>query len=232
MKKHKILFLMLGVVIVIGGLSWLGWYIYQGVNYFYTDNAQVTADMITVIPEVTGKLTSWNVAVGNNVKAGQVLGVQDVSTMVTSTATNPQILANTAGSVIENAQITSPIDGEVVQNDCIAGQVVSPSTDLATIADMAHFYILANVEETSVLRIKQGQAVDIHIDAYPHRSFHGYVETVEPATQTAFSPLPNFNTSGTYSKVTQLIPVKIEIADAGNLEFMLGMNAEVKIHVK
>jgi multidrug resistance efflux pump len=82
------------------------------------------------------------------------------------------------------------------------------------------------------MRIKQGQAVDIHIDAYPHRSFHGYVESIGPATQTAFNPLPNLNTSGTYSKVTQLIPVKVNIADAGNLEFMLGMNAEVKIHLR
>ncbi|HUW64549.1 MAG TPA: efflux RND transporter periplasmic adaptor subunit [Spirochaetia bacterium] len=232
MKKHKTLFLVLGAVIVIGGLAGLGWYFYQSVNFFSTDNAQVTADMITVIPQVAGKLTSWNVNVGDSVKAGQVLGTQDVSTMVTSTATNPQTLANAAGSIIENAEIRSPIDGEVVQNDVISGQVVSPSTDLATIADTSHFYILANIEETSILRIKQGQAVDIHIDAYPHRDFQGYVETIEPATQTAFSPLPNLNTSGTYSKVTQLIPVKIEMADVGNLELMLGMNAEVKIHVR
>jgi len=231
-KKHKTLFLVLGAVIVIGGLAGLGWYFYQSVNFFSTDNAQVTADMITVIPQVAGKLTSWNVNVGDSVKAGQVLGTQDVSTMVTSTATNPQTLANAAGSIIENAEIRSPIDGEVVQNDVISGQVVSPSTDLATIADTSHFYILANIEETSILRIKQGQAVDIHIDAYPHRDFQGYVETIEPATQTAFSPLPNLNTSGTYSKVTQLIPVKIEMADVGNLELMLGMNAEVKIHVR
>ncbi len=88
------------------------------------------------------------------------------------------------------------------------------------------------MEETSILRIKQGQAVDVWIDAYPHRQFQGYVESIGQATQTAFSPLPNLNTSGTYSKVTQLIPVKIDVTDAGNLDLMLGMNAEVKIHVK
>lgn len=141
-------------------------------------------------------------------------------------------MASAAGSLIADAEIKSPIDGQVVQNDVINGQVVSPSTPVATIADTAHIYILANVEETSILRIKQGQAVDVHIDAYPQRRFEGYVDSIEPATQTAFSPLPNLNTSGTYSKVTQLIPVKIDIPDAGNLQLMLGMNAEVKIHVK
>jgi multidrug resistance efflux pump len=142
------------------------------------------------------------------------------------------VLANAAGSIISDAEIKSPIDGQVVQNDVIDGQVVSPGMDVATIADTSHFYIEANVEETSILRIKQGQVVDVTIDAYPNRSFEGYVESIEPATQTAFSPLPNLNTSGTYSKVTQLIPVKIDVADAGNLTLMLGMNAEVKIHVK
>jgi multidrug resistance efflux pump len=166
------------------------------------------------------------------VKAGQVLGVQDVSNLVTSTAANPQALANAGGFVIANAEIKSPIDGKVVESDVINGQVVSPATEVATIADTAHIYIQANVEETSILRIKQGQAVDVWIDAYPHRQFQGYVESIGQATQTAFSPLPNLNTSGTYSKVTQLISVKIDVTDAGNLDLMLGMNAEVKIHVK
>jgi multidrug resistance efflux pump len=231
-KKYRTALLILGALIVIGGLAGIWYYVYQAANFFYTDNAQVTADMITIIPQVTGKLTSWNVKDGDSVKAGQVLGVQDVSALVTSSATNPDTLANAAGSVISDAEIESPIDGQVVQNDVIDGQMVSPSTDVATIADTANFYILANIEETSILRIKQGQAVDVTIDAYPHRSFEGYVESIEPATQTAFSPLPNLNTSGTYSKVTQLIPVKIDVADMSNLTLMLGMNAEIKIHLK
>jgi multidrug resistance efflux pump len=231
-KKYRTALLIVGVLIIIGGLAAIWYYDYQGANFFYTDNAQVTADMITIIPQVTGKLTSWDVKEGDNVKAGQVLGAQDVSALVTSSATNPDALANAAGSIISDAEIKSPIDGQVVQNDVINGQVVSPGMDVATIADTSHFYIQANVEETSILRIKQGQVVDVTIDAYPHRSFEGYVESIKPATQTAFSPLPNLNTSGTYSKVTQLIPIKIDVADAGNLTLMLGMNAEVKIHVK
>jgi multidrug resistance efflux pump len=231
-KKYKNLLFVLGAIIIIGGLAGLAYYFYEGANFFYTDNAQVTADMITIVPEFTGKLVTWNVQEGDDVKAGQVMGVQGVDTLITNAATNPQTLANSAGAVIANAEIKSPIDGKVVQSNVINGQVVSPGMDVATVADISHIYIQANIEETSVLRIKQGQVVDVQIDAYPHRMFTGYVESIGQATQTAFSPLPNLNTSGTYSKVTQLIPVKIDIADAGNLEFMLGLNAEVKIHTK
>ncbi len=232
MQKYRKLLFALGALIVIAGLAFLAYYLYEGANYFYTDNATVSADTITIIPEVTGRLESWNVQEGDDVKAGQVLGVQDVNTLITTTATNPQALANSANAIQTNAEIKSPIDGKVVQNNVINGQVVSPGTNLATIADTSHFYILANIEETSILRIKQGQAVDVTIDAYPHQKFQGYVESIEQATQSAFYPLPNLNTSGTYSKVTQLIPVKIDVAGLSNLELMIGMNAEVNIHIK
>ncbi len=104
--------------------------------------------------------------------------------------------------------------------------------EIATVADTAHIYVKANIEETDISKIKLGQKVDLKIDAYPNQSFAGYVESIGQATQSAFSQLPSLNTSGTFSKVTQLIPVKISIRDANNLTLMPGMNATVKIHVK
>ncbi|HWQ30043.1 MAG TPA: hypothetical protein VN549_03545, partial [Negativicutes bacterium] len=59
-----------------------------------------------------------------------------------------------------------------------------------------------------------------------------HVDSVGQATQSVFSAYPSLNTSGTFSKVTQLIPVKISIINEQNLEFMPGMNATVKIHLE
>lgn len=64
MKKYRVLLFILGTLIVVGGLSWLSYYVYESLNYFYTDNAQVSADMVTIIPEVTGELTAWNIQEG------------------------------------------------------------------------------------------------------------------------------------------------------------------------
>ncbi|MGD0152690.1 MAG: efflux RND transporter periplasmic adaptor subunit [Thermacetogeniaceae bacterium] len=232
MKRFRTALLILGALIIVGGLFGLAYYVYESLNFFSTQNAQVTADMITMTPEVTGKLNSWDVKEGDVVKTGQTIGVQDVSTLVTSTALSPQALSSSADSIIAKADIKSPIDGKVVESDVIAGQVISPGMQIAIIADTSHIYIKANIEETSILRIRPGQVVDIGIDAYPHRVFKGYIESIGQATQTAFSSLPSLNTSGTYSKVTQLIPVKIDIMNADNLSLMPGMNATVKIHIK
>jgi multidrug resistance efflux pump len=232
MKKLKNILIIIGIVVLIGGVSGIAYYIYESIYYFSTQNASVTSDMVTITPEITGKVTNWEVKEGDLVKAGQILGKQDVSTLVTTSVLNPQTLGNSADSVISKANIKSPIDGKVVYSNVISGEVISPGMEIATIANTSHFYIKANIEETDIFRIKQGQKVDIHIDAYPSRDFAGYVETINQATQSAFSTMPSLNTSGTYSKVTQLIEVHISITDVEQIQLMPGMNATVKIHIK
>ncbi|MDF9409748.1 MAG: putative multidrug resistance protein EmrK [Pelotomaculum sp. PtaB.Bin013] len=232
MKKLKIVLLILAVLILIAGGTGISYYVYESTNFFSTENAQITSDIITLTPEVTGKVKSWDVKEGDYVKAGQVIGKQDVGMLVTSSAMNPQTLSSTADSIISKADIKAPIDGKIVQSNVVKGEVISPGMEIATVADTSHIYIKANIEETDIIKIKPGQKVDIKIDAYPRKSFEGYVESIGQATQSAFSQFPSLNTSGTFSKVTQLIPVKIAITNINDLTLMLGMNATVKIHVR
>lgn len=232
MEKIKKVLLILGVVVIAGGLLGLSYYIYESLYYFSTQDAQVTSDMITLTPEITGKLKSWDVREGDNVKAGQVLGKQEVGALVSSSAMNPQSMTNSADSIIAKADIKSPIDGKVVKSNVIKGEVISPGMEIATIADTSRFYIKANIEETDIFRIKPGQQVDIDIDAYSRQSFTGFVESIGQATNSAFNTMPSLNTSGTYSKVTQLIPVRITLVDADKLVLIPGMNATIKVHVR
>ncbi|HWP98737.1 MAG TPA: HlyD family efflux transporter periplasmic adaptor subunit [Syntrophomonadaceae bacterium] len=232
MPKLKKILSIVGGLILLGGVLWGSYYVYESIYFFSTQDAQVTSDMVTLTPEITGKVTEWNVKEGDTVKSGQVLGKQDVSTLITSSAMNPQTMTSSADSIISKADIKSPINGKIVQSNVTKGEVISPGMEIATVADTAHFYIKANIEETDILQIKQGQKVDIQIDAYPHQTFQGYVESISQATASAFNTLPSLNTSGTYSKVTQLIPVKISIMNAEELTLMPGMNATIHIHIK
>jgi len=58
----------------------------------------------------------------------------------------------------------------------------------------------------------------------------GKVEAVTPATAGVFSILPASNTSGNFTKVTQLVPVRVSV-NLGNQPLLLGANVEVKIRV-
>ncbi|MDD4334913.1 MAG: efflux RND transporter periplasmic adaptor subunit [Desulfotomaculaceae bacterium] len=231
MKNLKKILIILAVIVLAGGSAGISYYVYESSNYFFTENARVTSDIVMLTPEVTGKLKNWDVKEGDYVKAGQVLGKQDVSMMVTSTAMNPQALAGSADIIISKTDIKSPIDGKVILSNVVQGQVISPGMEIAAIGDTAHIYIKANIEETDIIKIKPGQEVDIKIDAYSNKRFTGYVESIGQATQSTFSQFPSLNTSGTYSKVTQLIPVRIVFTGTEDLPLMFGMNATVKIHI-
>jgi multidrug resistance efflux pump len=126
MRKLKILLLFILLLILTIGGYLLSRYIYESNNFFTTENAQITANMITITPEITGKLKSWDIQEGDTVTAGQILGKQDLGMMVTSTAINVQALANSADTIIAKTEIKSPITGKVIQTSVIKGQVISP----------------------------------------------------------------------------------------------------------
>lgn len=184
-------------------------YAISSANTFSTDNAKVTAKMYTVNATSSGKLLEWNVATGDMVSQGEMLGRQEVL-----------------------PGIFSPADGTVIKSDYSAGQSVTPQTALAVIADTDNMYIGVNIEETDIMKIAVGQKVDVRIDAYGNKKFSGTVSEIDSATQTYFSSgLSSFSTSGTYTKVTQLIPVKVTIENPDKLPMVFGMNCEIKIHL-
>ena len=209
MKKLKpVLFALLILLLAAGGI--VGWRYYSSnLNYFTTDNARVTAQMYSVAAPAGGKLLSWDAEIGDRVTEGQILG---------RTETLPYI--------------TAPAGGTIVRNDALLNQMVAAGTSLAVIADTDNLYIGVNVEETDIEKIRLGQSVDISIDAYPKRIFPGRVTEINPTTQTYFSGASSFSTSGTYTKITQLIPIKVSIQNDENVPLTFGMNATVKIHLR
>ncbi|MDR3242661.1 MAG: efflux RND transporter periplasmic adaptor subunit [Clostridiales Family XIII bacterium] len=197
------------LVVVAAGCGTAVYFYDQSANYFTTDNAKVTAKMYSVYPVKAGEILEWDVALGEQVHKNQILGRQDVL-----------------------PYITAPIDGLIVQNDAAAGQNATPAAPVAVIADTANMYIGVNIEETDIVDIAAGQTAEVRIDAYKGEVFHGVVTEIEQTTQTYFNNSMSLSTSGTYTKVTQLVPVKVQIENDGNFPLTFGMNATVKIHLE
>ncbi len=231
MNKVKKILTIVGLLVLVTGIAWGIWIWYEARTFFTTEDAQVTADTVAIVPEMTAKIKTWDIREGDTVQAGQVLGRQELGMLVSSSALNTDALENTADSLVSKAAIKTPINGRVVLSSVVPGEVVSPSMEIATIADTDHMYIKANIEETDIFKIQAGQPVDIRIDAYPGVTFSGQVERVGQATHQAFNTFPSLNTSGEFSKVTQLVPVRITLLDIGDRPLMMGMNTTVKIHL-
>ena len=79
--------------------------------------------------------------------------------------------------------------------------------------------------------MKLGDRVEISVDAYPDKTFHGEVFTIKGAAASQFSVIPQNNATGNYTKVAQRIPIKItlDVPKGEQLYLFPGMNAEVDI---
>jgi len=228
-RKTIILLVIVIAVVCIAGV--VGWYWYQGARYVATDDARVAADVISVSPEIVGKLLEWRVKEGDMVAKDGVLGRQDLGSALTSGALNPQAMGSVAGVVAEKAVLKAPIGGQVILSTGVVGELAAPGMSLAMIADTDNLYFSANIKEGDITRVKIGQPVDVSVDAFQNRQFHGRVLTIGRATSSTFSLLPAQNSGGNYTKVVQVIPIKISILDRGSARLMVGMNASIKISV-
>ena len=230
MSRRTVIILVIALAVVcvlgIGGYYW-----YQGSQFVSTDDARVSADMVSVSPEIPGRLLEWRVKEGDSVSKDDELGRQDLGTALTSGALNPQTLGAIAGVTAEKAILKAPIAGQVILSSAVVGELAAPGMSLATIADTDNLYISVNVKEGDIERVSQGQAVDVWVDAFHGRTFHGRVETIGRATASTFSLLPSQDSGGSYTKVVQVIPIKVSLLDRQGVPLMVGMNASVRIYV-
>ena len=102
--------------------------------------------------------------------------------------------------------------GRVVQLGVAVGQYAQAGTAL-TMFVPDDIWVVANFKENQLDRMRPGQAVTLHIDAYPEDAVRGHVASVQPGSGTAFSVLPAENATGNYVKIVQRVPVKIVIDD-------------------
>ena len=136
------------------------------------------------------------------------------------------------GRVENSVYIRSPINGRIVKSNAAINQLVSQSTVMGVIADTADMYILANIEETEIMKVKEGQRVSVKLDAFKGSTFEGFVAEIDMLTQDALSGGLNLTTSGTFSRITKLIPIKIRLNDSIDLSLILGTNATIKIKLR
>ena len=120
--------------------------------------------------------------------------------------------------------------GRVVQLTAAVGQYAQAGTAL-TMFVPDDIWVAANFKENQLDRMRPGQAVTLHIDAYPEDAVRGHVASVQPGSGTAFSVLPAENATGNYVKIVQRVPVKI-VLDNPPADVALGPGMSVEPTVR
>jgi HlyD family secretion protein len=128
---------------------------------------------------------------------------------------------NQADVDLSHTIIATPIDGVVISRNVDVGQTVAASFQapvLFLIAnDLTRMRVNASVDEADVGRVREGQEVTFHVDAFPERDFVGRVEQVR-LNPTAVQNVVTYNT--------------IVAVDNQDLLLRPGMTATVSIVVR
>jgi membrane fusion protein, multidrug efflux system len=134
---------------------------------------------------------------------------------------------------LDRTIIRAPADGWVTNRTVEVGQVVMPNQPLLNVT-LPGVWVVANIKETQLGGIRPGQPVQVRIDTYRGRSYHGRVDSIGAATGSTTALLPPDNATGNFVKVVQLVPVRITLdpAELRRQPLQVGLSAEVAIDTR
>ena len=213
-KGTRIALIVILAIAVLAGGGITTWYFIDAQNYVTTDNAQIDGDRISVNAPTSGTVIDWRATEGSQLQQDHVVG----RIRIQGAFVQPEMA------------VRSPGNGTVAVNNAVEGTYVTAGTELAVAYDFSKIYVTARVEETDIDEVRPGQLVDISVDAFPGTEFRGSVREVQGGAAGVFALFPESNTSGNFQKVTQVIPVKIDIDNPEGLGLVPGMNVVAHIH--
>jgi membrane fusion protein, heavy metal efflux system len=115
--------------------------------------------------------------------------------------------------------IPAPIDGVITERGANVGLNVDPATKLFTVVDLSTVWVLADIHERDMGRIRAGSAAHITSDAFSGREFDGQISYIDPrldaATRTTKARIELQNPSGEL-RLGMYVDVLIAAATAGS----------------
>jgi multidrug resistance efflux pump len=210
------------VAIAVGGNLW-----YQHYKYVSSGNANISAPLISVGSLAPCQVISLETDYGSYVEKGQRIAV-----VGTPRSDNPVSMQGLKDIPIGRNNIESPVNGYVAAVWTYPGAVVSAGQPIVTLYDISETWVLANIAEGDIYRIRPGQEAQITVDSLGGAKLKGHVEGIAAATAGTFSIIPQNNTTSNFTKVSQVVPVKITIENPGKYILIPGTSVEVKIAIK
>ena len=83
-------------------------------------------------------------------------------------------------AIIAQKNVRAPFSGRLGVRQVDLGQYLNPGAPIVTLTDLSMLYINFTLPTQMAPQIAVGQKVDVTVDAYPGRTFHATVTTIEP----------------------------------------------------
>lgn len=133
--------------------------------------------------------------------------------------------------------VRAPFEGDVTEVDSlqpgtlvISALSAFSTTSAVGLVSTSDIWVQANMKETDLTHVSNGDPVSVTVDTYPGHTWRGHVDAVSRASDLAFSALPSENASSNWVKVVQRIPVRIKLdMKPGDPPLRAGMSVVVNI---
>lgn len=190
------------VVILLLILAFIGYEKISG--RVFIDDSLIQAPIITISPSTAGKVQEIDVTEGQHVQKGDTLAVVGSQTLRADT------------------------DGLVITASDLTGSIVSPQTQLIQMIQPVDLRVAGTIDENKGLnQIKVGQVVSFTVDAFPGKTYWGYVDEISPTAKTA-----QLSFSISSERPTQQFVVYAKFDSTKYPEIKNGMSAKMTVYTK
>jgi multidrug efflux pump subunit AcrA (membrane-fusion protein) len=165
---------------------------------------------------VNGTLSEIDVNVGQHVDENQLLAKLDPSSIVSPPALNKD---DYSALKAPHAGIVTAINGAVGGRPGV-GDSASGNSTFIQIEDLSSLRIQANVNESDIGKVAQGDKVQFTVSAYGDQIFHGVVSAISPMGQSV---------SGVVTYSTTIDVNMKELKGLKDVSLLPGMTASVTI---
>lgn len=135
-------------------------------DYIKVNGDVVAETRVYVYPDISGKVTSIMVSVGESMIKDQVVAMIDPSK---------------PGSKYVESPVKAPIAGTVTGIPVMLGATVSSSTPIIELGSLNRLQIETSIPERFVGKIVVGRKAELSFDAYPGKTFNAKVVEMSPA---------------------------------------------------
>lgn len=176
------------------------------------DRDKANAGLASANAALTNAQASLNSANANVIAAKANLAVTEAQKAEAEQgAKELDVAVAKAQNDLDATVVRAPTDGVVGNRAAQPGQYVAPGSRLIALVPLKSIYVAANFKETQLGPLVPGQKVEVSVDSMDGQTFEGVVGKFSPASGSIFSLLPPENATGNFTKITQRVPVRIEV---------------------
>jgi cobalt-zinc-cadmium efflux system membrane fusion protein len=74
--------------------------------------------------------------------------------------------------------VRSPIGGIITEKHSIVGELADPSKSLYTVADLSSIWVMVDINEKDLAKVRKGQAAIVIVGAFPDQKFRGRINLI------------------------------------------------------